>query len=202
VAYERIIKIMLDNLHSFAKEADAVSTDDKEQLNIHIMTVENMHHFHTELRRLNVVSLDTHIQAAKSQYDTHLNAYIKAVVRRPFGKLLEFFEGIDEILKTSAPEEVGFRMNYNKAALKKVIAMYPGKEIKKAVEVLYKRVDKHFSEDPHLLQVAWQGIQEECLRLYRHFELTMERCYPQMESKLLFSLQDLQHYFSEASKSH
>ncbi|CAG8786996.1 6581_t:CDS:2, partial [Cetraspora pellucida] len=51
-----------------------------------------------------------------------LEAYAKSVVRRPFGKLLEFFEGIKSLLRTtSAPEEVGFRLKYSKDALKKLV---------------------------------------------------------------------------------
>jgi hypothetical protein len=37
--------------------------------------------------------------------------------------------GIDELLKTKSPEEVGFHLNYNKASLKKIIGLFPGKEV-------------------------------------------------------------------------
>ena len=88
-----------------------------------------MHHLYKELRGQKVASLEGHIKQSKSQYESHMAAYIKAVVRRPLGKLLEFFEGIDELLKTNSPEEVGFHLNYNKASLKKMIAAYPSKEV-------------------------------------------------------------------------
>jgi hypothetical protein len=74
--------------------------------------------------------MEVHVKAAKIQYDTHLNAYVHAVVRRPLGKVLEFFEGVEELLKTKSAEEVGFHLNYNRQSLKKVVALYPGKEVR------------------------------------------------------------------------
>ncbi|CAG8688227.1 20627_t:CDS:2, partial [Cetraspora pellucida] len=72
-----------------------------------------------------------------------LEAYAKSVVRRPFGKLLDFFEGIESLLRTtSAPEEVGFRLKYSKDALKKVVSQYPGKPLKSALNINYFHIDK------------------------------------------------------------
>ena len=88
-----------------------------------------MHHFHHELRSNKLHVLEKWIKYAKSHYDTSLNAYIKVVIRRPLGKLLEFFEGVDNLMHTSTAEEVQFHMNYNKTQLRKVIAMYPAKEV-------------------------------------------------------------------------
>lgn len=106
-----------------------------------------MHHFFKEVRGSKVAGIEHHVRFAKSQYEYHLTAYIRAVVRRPLGKLLEFFEGIDEILKTNSCEEVGFRINYNKNALKKTVGQYPSKEVcdhemKAGVNVLTTRLRK------------------------------------------------------------
>jgi len=142
---------------------------------------------------------------AKSSYDKHMEAYAKAIVRRPFGKLLEFFEGIESLLRTNtAPEEVGFRIQFNKAALKKVISQYPGKEIKKGLDSLYKRVEKHFKEEEggRLLQVVWHAIEEEVIRNHERFTLIINRCYPNANITLEFSMDDLLNYFSEIARSH
>ena len=117
-----------------------------------------MHYFYSEIRSRRINVLEPFMRYAKSSYDKHMEAYAKAMVRRPFGKLLvciyllmfgliftftvyfinfvfmiqEFFEGIESLLRTNAaPEEVGFRIQFNKTALKKVISQYPGKEVKK-----------------------------------------------------------------------
>ncbi|KAI9496495.1 exocyst complex component Sec3-domain-containing protein [Zychaea mexicana] len=198
-AYEKIINAMMSSLDSIARETDQTG-DDKEQLNANIMYIENMHHFHHELRSNKLHVLEKWIKYAKSHYDTSLNAYIKVVIRRPLGKLLEFFEGVDNLMHTSTPEEVQFHMNYNKTQLRKVIAMYPAKEIKKSLEQLYKRVDKHFSEEEGLLQVVWRGIQEEFIQQHEKMENLIQKCYPDTRLHLEFSIDDLLSMMSELAR--
>lgn len=91
--------------------------------------LENNHYFYSELRGQKVSSLDNHIKFAKSQYDFHLQTFVRTVVRKPLGKLMEFFEGIEELLKTKSPEEVGYHLSYNRSALKKMIASFTPKEV-------------------------------------------------------------------------
>ncbi|CAG8495262.1 8294_t:CDS:2, partial [Funneliformis caledonium] len=203
-AYERIVKTMFECVEAIAKDADS-PVDDKEQLNAHIMTLENMHYFYSEIRSRRIIILEPFMRYAKSSYDKHMDAYARTMVRRPFGKMLEFFEGIESLLRTNAaPEEVGFRIQFNKSALKKVISQYPGKEIKKGLESLYKRVEKHFKEEEggRLLQVVWHAIEEEVIRSHERFTLTINRCYPDANITLEFSMDDLLGYFSEIARSH
>lgn len=40
------------------------------------------------------------------------------------------------------PEEVGFQLAYSKQNLKKIVRDYPGKEVKKGVERMYKELRK------------------------------------------------------------
>jgi exocyst complex component 1 len=79
-------------------------------------------------------------------------------------------------------------VQYSKNALKDVIRKYPGKDIKKSLEILYKRVDKHFTEEEGLLQVAWRGIQEEFTRLLRKYEDLIAKCYPESNIRLDFTM--------------
>ncbi|CAJ0849557.1 20745_t:CDS:10 [Entrophospora sp. SA101] len=186
-AYEEIVKTMFDCLEAIAKDTESI---DKEQLNAHIVTLENMHHFYTEIRTRKIHVLDPFMRYARNSYDKHLEAYAKAVIRRPL------------LRTTAAPEEVGFRLQYSKAALKKVISQLPGKEIRKSLESLYKRVDKHFTEYDELLQVVWRSIEEEVIRTYERFTLTINKCYPDSNITLEFSMDDLLTYFSDIAKNH
>ncbi|KAI7862974.1 exocyst complex component Sec3-domain-containing protein, partial [Spinellus fusiger] len=198
-AYEKIIQSMMASLDSIARESDQTG-DDKEQLNANIMYIENMHHFYHELRTHKLHVLEKWIKHAKSQYDNSLNAYIKVIIRRPLGRLLEFFEGVEAMMHTSTPEEVSFHINYNKAQLRKVISMYPAKEIKKSLEQLYRRVDKHFSEEEGLLQVVWRGIQEDFIRQHERMEDLIQKCYPDAGAHLEFTIQDLLAMMSELAR--
>ncbi|KAG2192485.1 hypothetical protein INT47_002164 [Mucor saturninus] len=198
-AYEKIIQAMMGSLESIARESDQTG-DDKEQLNATIMYIENMHHMYHTLRTNKLHVLEKWIKHAKTQYDNSLNAYIKVIIRRPLGKLLEFFEGVENMTHTGTPEEVSFHMNYNKTQLRRVITMYPPKEIKKSLEQLYKRVDKHFSEEEGLLQVVWRGIQEEFIRQHEKMEDLIHKCYSDAGAHLEFTIQDLLGMMSELAR--
>lgn len=50
-------------------------------------------------------------------------------------------------------DEVSYQLAFNKQELRKVIKEYPGKEVKKGLDNLYKKVDKHLCEEESLLQV-------------------------------------------------
>ena len=43
--------------------------------------------------------------------------------------------------------------------LKEAIMAYSGKEVKKGLESLYKKVEKHLIEQSPLLQVVWRDMQ-------------------------------------------
>ncbi|KAI8097568.1 exocyst complex component Sec3-domain-containing protein [Halteromyces radiatus] len=189
-AYDKIIKSMMSSLDTNAKESDETG-DDKEQLNANIMYIENMHHFYQALRSNRLPVLEKWVKEAKAKYETSLDAYIKVVIRRPLGKLLEFFDGVEVLLRTSTPEEVAFHVNYNKSQLRKVIALYPPKDVRKSLEQLYKRVDKHYSEEEGLLQVMWRGIQEELIGQHERMEGLISKCYPDAGVHLEFSIPDL-----------
>ena len=51
------------------------------------------------------------------------------------------------MLKTTAPTEVQNSSSYSKSALKKVVKEYNGKDIRKHVDALFKRVEKHFEDE-------------------------------------------------------
>ena len=87
--------------------------------------------------------------------------------------------------------------------MKKQIKEYPGKKVKKGLEELYQKVEKHTSENDNiLLQVVWREMQEEFIRQYTHYDNLIVRCYSGTGIKLDFSLQDVLSYFSEIAQSH
>jgi hypothetical protein len=91
-AYARIIKSMFDTLEAEAQQTiqaeNKNNVDEKDSLNKHILIVENMHHFHSEIRAKKIPSLDSFVKQAKILYDINLESYGKVVVRKPLGKLL------------------------------------------------------------------------------------------------------------------
>ena len=66
-----------------------------------------------------------------------------------------FFEGVQERIAAGVKEdEVGYQLAFSKQELRKNIKEYPAKELKKGLEQLYKKVEKHLCEEENLLQVS------------------------------------------------
>ena len=51
------------------------------------------------------------------------------------------------MLNTTAPTEVQNNSTYSKSALKKVVKEYNVKDVRKHIDALFKRVEKHFEDD-------------------------------------------------------
>ncbi|KAG0212407.1 hypothetical protein BGX28_006376 [Mortierella sp. GBA30] len=200
-AYDKIVRMMFESTEAVAKET--VDFDDKEQ-GSHVVNIENMHHFYSELRQRKITNLENYMKYAKGSYESHLDIYVRGVVRRSLLKLLDFFDGVEGLVKTKASEDVGFHLTYNKQALKKVVSQYPASVIRKDLSHLYRKVEKHFSseEEEGLLQVAWRGIQEEFIRQHERFSRLIRECYPDAGVQMEFSMQELLGFFSDIAKSH
>ena len=125
-----------------------------------------MHHFVAEIQSLDIGSVSSFLDPAEGIYDENLAAYVKLVLRRPFLKILvsdidrvpismvdltdrrqDYFEGVERLLKTTAPTEVQNSSSYSKVALKKVVKEYSSRDVRKHVDALFKRVEKHFEDD-------------------------------------------------------
>ncbi|KAF9163780.1 hypothetical protein BGX21_000657 [Mortierella sp. AD011] len=200
-AYDKLVRVMFESTEAVAKET--VDSDDKEQ-GSHVVNIENMHHFYSEIRQRKIPNLENYMKYAKSSYESHLETYVRGVVRKTLLKLLDFFDGVEGLVKAKASEDVAFHLTYNKQALKKVVASYPAATIRKDLAHLYKKVEKHFSseEEEGLLQVAWRGIQEEFIRQHERFSRLINECYPDAGVQMEFSMNELLGFFSDIAKSH
>lgn len=50
--------------------------------------------------------------------------------------------------------EISYQVAFSKQELRQVIREYPAREVKKGLDHLYKKVDKHLCEEENLLQVG------------------------------------------------
>lgn len=87
-AYDKLVRVMFESTEAVAKET--VDFDDKEQ-GSHVVNIENMHHFYSELRQRKVTNLENYMKYAKGSYESHLATYVRGVVRRSLLKLLVSF---------------------------------------------------------------------------------------------------------------
>uniref|UniRef100_A0A1L8DVX7 Putative exocyst protein sec3 n=1 Tax=Nyssomyia neivai TaxID=330878 RepID=A0A1L8DVX7_9DIPT len=168
-----------------------------------VVNMENYHHMHSLLAQLKVVALEGQKKEAKVRYKEALDAYVTKYFGRPLEKLNLFFEGVQMKVQQGVKEtEISYQMAYSKQELRKVISQYPAREVKKGLDGLYKKVEKHLCEEENLLQVVWRAMQEEFIAQYNFLEERIQRCYAGAMITLDFSIDDILEFFSEIARSH
>ncbi|KAK5987736.1 Exocyst complex component 1-like protein [Cladobotryum mycophilum] len=178
--YDRILKTMFDSLMVIAREHPAVGVatgagdpEDKEALNFHILLIENMNHFLEETDTRGLEVLEEWKEQANTEYHEHMGLYLNAVMRRPLGKLLDHLENIEAQLQTGKSAMTIARQPSNsKAIFSKILGSYDSKEVRKGIEALRKRVEKHFgdADDPTLSRGLVVKVSKECEEFYADVE--------------------------------
>lgn len=118
---------------------------------------------------------------------------------------------MERLLKTTAPSEVSTNSNYNRSSLKKVVKEFNAKDIRKIVDTLFKRVEKHFTEasdlqtpgteqaggiPPGTVMVGvWKACEEELLRITELFMKRMSQCYADTAVSLEYGPADVEAAF-------
>ncbi|KAK9793151.1 putative Exocyst complex component Sec3 PIP2-binding N-terminal domain-containing protein [Seiridium cardinale] len=181
--YDRIIKSMFESLKVIARENPATLTnsgadpEDKEALNYHILLIENMNHFLEEVDTRGLEILEDWKDAASGEMNEHMNLYLNAVMRRPLGKLLEYLENIEaQLASGKSPSTIAAQPSNAKGTFNKVLSGYDGREIRKGVEALKKRVEKHFGdsdENPNSTsgRALVNRMLKECEKFYSEIEV-------------------------------
>lgn len=111
-------------------------------------------------------------------------------------------------MKTTAPTEVASNSNFNSGSLKKVVKEYNAKDIRKHVDVLFKRVEKHFMETSEkaatqkggiasgtVMVGVWKACEAETLRITELFSKRISQCYAQSGVSLEYSVTDVEAAF-------
>jgi hypothetical protein len=187
--YIRINKAMFESLKVIAREnpsAQAAGADpeDKEALNYQILLIENMNHYLEEVDDRSNHVLEEWKHNAEQEMEEHMSLYLGAVIRRPLGKLLDFLESTESLILSHQPGETSSKISnmpsHSKLTFKKILAGYDSKEIKKGIETLKRRVDKHFgdADDPGLSRSLVLKVQQNCEKYYEKVEdriLTISR---------------------------
>ena len=137
-----------------------------------VIRFQNYHHCFAVLSSLRIEALANERKETKKLYQSCMESYAALFLGRPLEQIAIFFDGVTKEIDQERPaEEIQFMAMYNKSSLRKVIKEYPGKKVKKGLEELYLKVEKHTAEDDNrLLQVVWREMQEEFIRQYNHYD--------------------------------
>ncbi|KAF5273489.1 hypothetical protein FQA39_LY07506 [Lamprigera yunnana] len=193
--YTRLIDIMLEYI--------AIHSMDHNKTPPQVIKMENYHYLYSLLSQLKIQVLDSQRKEAKQKYNDGLAAYVTQYFGRPLEKLNIFFDGVQARVASGVKaSEVSYQLAFSKQELRKVINQYPCSAVKKGIEALYKKVEKHLSEEGNLLQVVWRAMQEEFIRQYKMLEDLIQQCYPGSLITLEFTITDILNFFSEIARSH
>ncbi|WVO23559.1 uncharacterized protein IAS62_004914 [Cryptococcus decagattii] len=172
-AYERVMTSVFGSLEQLAKmeRTETQANEDKGQLNYHVIMIENLHYFIEDVSQIKSTAMAGFLQRAKSLYEENMSMYIKLMLRRTFARFIDFFDGVDRLLQSTPANEVSLHHSYSRSALKKVLKDHGAKDMRKAVETMSRRVDKHFADDEEPKTLRAQGI---VAKSYGDFGLGLE----------------------------
>jgi len=175
-AYNKIIRSMFDSLKTIARSAPmsgqgfGADPEDKEALNYHILLIENMFHFYNELDERGDPALGQWRGKAMLEMSEHQELYVNAIIRRPLGKLLDFLDSAENLIgRGVAPASIpSSHPSHSRSVYKKILGAYDAKEVRRGVDTLRKRIEKHYGEadDATISAELIKRITAECERKY------------------------------------
>ncbi|XP_054244602.1 exocyst complex component 1-like [Indicator indicator] len=193
-AHLRLARSVFSSINSLSSANLKVSTD--------MVMMENFHHIHCFLCQKEIPCLEDMKREAKQRYSEHMEKYIIQNLGQPLEKLHHVFEGVKaRVAQGVKEEEVSFQLAYSKQELRKVIEKYPGKEVKRALETLYRTMHKCLCPEENLLPVVWHAMEQELLRQYQQFEDLIQCCYAGSGITMDFTREDLLSYFNSITLS-
>ncbi|XP_050532723.1 exocyst complex component 1 isoform X2 [Daktulosphaira vitifoliae] len=144
--YVKLISAMFDTIILVSNEHPKTPAE--------VIRMENFHHLYALLSQLKIHTLDQYRKDARQKYSEALSAYVTRYFGRPLEKLNLFFEGVQAKVAQGIKEsEIGYQVAFSKQELRKMTKEYHGREVKKGLDHLYKKVEKHLSEEENLLQL-------------------------------------------------
>ncbi|KAI9504528.1 hypothetical protein GGI25_005821 [Coemansia spiralis] len=209
-AYSRISRLIFDTLESLLRDAERnaqQNMDDKdaqkEQLNTHVLLLENMFVLIAGLQAYKAngckpyfsLTLDSYLDHAQIVQRKVTRAYLKDVLQRPFGRLIAFFDAVERCL--AANKDPLQTASLGKSQLKKLIQTHSNSTMRENIKQLSKRVDKHFMNEPKLKPVVWKVVVDEVLSNYQRFVTLLARSYKSTNLSLDFTQTDLKRWLSE-----
>nr|XP_014342073.1 PREDICTED: exocyst complex component 1-like [Latimeria chalumnae] len=188
-AYSKLISAIFTSIERLGSQHMKILPD--------VLMMENFHHVYRFLAHMKVSKLEHRKNEAKQKYQWYLQSYVAKYLGKPMEKLNDFFDGVkSRVAQGVKQDEVSYQLAFSKQELRKVIEKYPGREVKKSLEMTYRKVVKDLSTEENLLPVVWHAMQEEFIRQYKEFEELIDRCYPGSGVTMEFTMDNLLDFFS------
>jgi hypothetical protein len=99
-------------------------------------------------------------------------------------------------------EDISYMSEFSGEKLREVIRQYPGRDVKMGLENLYRKVEKHLSDNNSLLQVVWLDMSKEFITQYKNYEKLIRICYPSQKVSFEFNEEEICLYFKQIAQQH
>lgn len=140
---------------------------------------------------------------AKEQYTSYKASYIKEHFGRPLEKIHYFFERVEaKIAKGYKPEDISYQLDLSANNLREIIKDFPAKEVKRGLESLYTKVEKHLADNSSLLEVVWRDMSHEFIRQYKKYIYLTQTCYPGHKIEFGFTEAEICEIFTVIAQKH
>uniref|UniRef100_A0A0B6ZCF6 Exocyst complex component Sec3 PIP2-binding N-terminal domain-containing protein n=1 Tax=Arion vulgaris TaxID=1028688 RepID=A0A0B6ZCF6_9EUPU len=194
-AYAKLVRVIFEHIIRVSQEHQKTPKE--------VVLMENFHKMLSILSHLKNPCLDNDRKEAKQRYSDNLAAYTVNLLGRPLEKLHTFFEGVEARIAAGVkPEEVGYQLAFSKQELRKLIKEYPGKEVKKILEHLNKKVEKQLCDEVNLTEVVWHEMQNLFIAQITYYCDLMIKCYPDSNITLEFTVPNILQFVSEIAQTH
>ncbi|OWZ79276.1 exocyst protein [Cryptococcus neoformans Bt85] len=202
-AYEKVMTSVYGSLEQLAKmeRAETQANEDKGQLNYHVIMIENLHCFIEDVSQIKSMAMAGFLQRAKTRFEENMSMYIKLMLRRTFARFIDFFDGVDRLLQSTPANEISLHHSYSRSALKKILKDHGAKDMRKAVETMSRRVDKHFADDEEpntstantaLINMVWNELTQEFAKEILRAQGIVAKSYGDSGLGLEFSAADVE----------
>lgn len=202
-AYEKVMTSVYGSLEQLAKmeRAETQANEDKGQLNYHVIMIENLHCFIEDVSQIKSMAMAGFLQRAKTRFEENMSMYIRLMLRRTFARFIDFFDGVDRLLQSTPANEISLHHSYSRSALKKILKDHGAKDMRKAVETMSRRVDKHFADDEEpntstantaLINMVWNELTQEFAKEILRAQGIVAKSYGDSGLGLEFSAADVE----------
>jgi exocyst complex component 1 len=203
LAYDRmctsIFKVFTD-LSSQGEKEDDQEDEDKGRLNAVVMLLENLAFLARELQRC-PKAIHFMLQPIQTSFTNHLSLYARLSSPRVLGKVHEFGESVALNLKSVGPSELANYTHFSRTTAKSVLAALTLKELRKSVEALNKRVQKHFVTEPSVMHSVWKSIREDQVQRWQALDKNLRCVYGEGVREMSdVRIEDMEAIFREFAK--
>ena len=185
--------------------------DEKGILYSQIILIENARYFCVELAKMQSSAISQIVRRAESLFNDSLGSYVASVLRRPLSKMIDFVDAVDLLMRSTPANEIALHAAYSKSSFKRLAKEYTTKEVRKSIDALSKRVQKHFADDEDsasqsgadggedVLLLVWRSCEDNAAKEIDRFARIIRDVLPDGSVTLEITPLELRKFFQAAA---